>query len=85
VSGEQMSADIIDDQTLHIVATKLQSLNHQYINGSMKHYQYADQYDKVLEAYRITKKQLVAALEKRKNPTLLAKETKTITLKKVLL
>ena len=60
-----MSVQEIDDNTLYAVATKLNLLSQQYTGGQIKHMQYVDQYDKTLEAYRITKKDLVTALSKR--------------------
>lgn len=60
-----MSVIEIDDNTLHAIASKLNSLTQQYTNGQLKHMNYVDQYDKVLEQYRITKRDLVGAIAKR--------------------
>jgi hypothetical protein len=60
-----MSVQEIDDNTLYAVATKLNQLTQQYTGGQLKHMNYVDQYDKTLELYRITKKDLAHALAKR--------------------
>jgi hypothetical protein len=79
-----MSVQEIDDNTLYAVATKLNALAQQYTSGQLKHMNYVDQYDKTLELYRITKKDLTHALAKRnasqlediKVPPIQAKPTK---------
>jgi len=55
----------MDDTQLRNVAVALNSLTIKYTNGSLKHYQYAAEYDKVLEQHGISKKQLWDELSKR--------------------
>lgn len=57
----------MDDTKLYALATKLNNLTTSYMNGTLKHMQYVHEYEKVLEANCITKKQLIAELEKRRN------------------
>jgi hypothetical protein len=58
----------MDDTKFQQIATRLAQLSSQYTSGALKHYQYVSEYDKTLESYSLTKKDLVSEIEKRSNP-----------------
>lgn len=55
----------MDDNTLFTVAGQLNNLTSKYTSGTIKHFTYVSEYDKILENYGITKKTLIAELKKR--------------------
>lgn len=57
----------MDDQILFTVASELNRLTNLYTSGQLKHHQYVADYDKTLERYKTSKKQLVQELAKRRN------------------
>lgn len=55
----------MEDRNFFAIADHLNVLVAQYQSGQLKHYYYVSEYDKVLEQYRITKKQWIAEINKR--------------------
>lgn len=52
----------MDDNILMSVALELDKLTAIYTSGGMKHYQYMQEYDKVIDRYGIDKKSLREAI-----------------------
>lgn len=53
----------INNNTLIEIAKKINSLNTSYTSGLFRHHQYMTEYDKILEAYNVSKKNLIEAIE----------------------
>jgi hypothetical protein len=55
----------MEDKNFFALADHINKLVSNYQSGQFKHHQYVAEYDKVLEQYKITKKQWVAEINKR--------------------
>lgn len=62
-----MDPKLMDDNKLFTVAGELNRLTQSYTTGGLKHYQYVAEYDKVLDKYGLTKKQLSTELARRQS------------------